>query len=186
VDNTKRVEAYDYGVDEKYIPTYVEYYALDRSKQVFPDDGREYMDHSTDRWLLAHQDFYDDVYLGITDPNTGKPIHQPIDRIENDKVASESFEKWYNSKYLLLPIGSARKKIRAQNPKMDSEGARLEFWKPYTKDQVKMDASLEKMYNDFLGAEAILDEPSNVPGFPTNRDLMNDTMKDLDRLLAGL
>src|SRR3990167_8746565 len=97
-----RLEGYRAGVGKADIESYVLYNSL-------PTDG-----WAQERYLKEHQDYYENVWLGILDK----------DELDFRKVPSLKFELALKE-YERLPSGRAREQYRYDNAWFDVEGMQI-------------------------------------------------------------
>lgn len=127
MDDLDRIYAYEHGIPENYIESYVEY------RNVYDGHPSSYYD---ERWLKENQDYYNDVYLGILNK----------DPIDFDKVPTERWEIIYNDVYLKLPEGKARTEFRKGNKWFNDEGVKIGKWQPLTVYRKPYSTSIEEQW----------------------------------------
>lgn len=100
-------KAYEIYAPEKYVELYADYYS-------FPEAGWD-----RERFLKEHQDYYQEVWIGLLEN----------DPIKFDRVPSEKMEMMLD-KYFNLPSGSPRLLLRCKHEELDDYLIKVYGYKP--------------------------------------------------------
>jgi len=131
-------EAYNYGLPDNLIDTYVEYCINPKLKK--PDGweqlwGENMPYFEDDWWLMEHMEFYDTmVELDIWEDYLNEKDKNGV--TYKDKVPTKEVFELYK-KYLQRPLGQPRKDFRALHLDLDAWGVIYSNWKPIEEQLIK-------------------------------------------------